>query len=258
MPASKSPINLLRISYGVTDFTRFGLPGSTFSTDRRPSLEPGLQGLDGRRALCRVAQDYGNTALKINLGVGGLNPPEVAELYQSRTSAYTGRRSTTAGARHCTGRPACTSHLRTRLRRRRGRRLTPHVHAAKRRARTLSPIPGPPFPEKRQGRAVADDVHLRAACRRSARLRRPHHRGVKWHGGERPAGHVARRRAGRALRGGVGVNCFFPEDVINRYQQADRALAAAVAEMYATGTSTRKVQRVAERMGVASERGCAQ
>ena len=54
------------------------------------------------------------------------------------------------------------------------------------------------------------------------------------------------------------MNCFFPEDVINRYQRADWALAAAVAEMYATGTSTRKVQRVAERMGAASERGCAQ
>ncbi len=43
---------------------------------------------------------------------------------------------------------------------------------------------------------------------------------------------------------------FFPEDVIERYQRVDRALAAAVAEMYATGTSTRKVQRVAEKMGV--------
>ena len=43
---------------------------------------------------------------------------------------------------------------------------------------------------------------------------------------------------------------FFPEDVITRYRRVDRALAAAVAEMYATGMSTRKVQRVAERMGV--------
>ncbi len=43
---------------------------------------------------------------------------------------------------------------------------------------------------------------------------------------------------------------FFPEDVLTRYQRVDRALAAAVAEMYATGTSTRKVQRVAEKMGV--------
>ena len=57
---------------------------------RRPSLEPGLQGLDGRRALCRVAQDYGNTALKINLGVGGLNPPEVAERYIRAARALTG------------------------------------------------------------------------------------------------------------------------------------------------------------------------
>jgi putative transposase len=43
---------------------------------------------------------------------------------------------------------------------------------------------------------------------------------------------------------------FFPEDVVERYQRVDRALVAAVAEMYATGTSTRKVQRVAERLGV--------
>lgn len=41
---------------------------------------------------------------------------------------------------------------------------------------------------------------------------------------------------------------FFPDDVIERYQRADRALVAAVAEMYATGTSTRKVRRVAEKM----------
>lgn len=43
---------------------------------------------------------------------------------------------------------------------------------------------------------------------------------------------------------------FFPDDVIERHRRADRALVAAVAEMYATGTSTRKVQRVAEKMGV--------
>lgn len=43
---------------------------------------------------------------------------------------------------------------------------------------------------------------------------------------------------------------FFPDDVIERYQRADRALVAAVAEMHATATSTRKVQRVAEKMGV--------
>ena len=42
---------------------------------------------------------------------------------------------------------------------------------------------------------------------------------------------------------------FFPEDVVERYQRADRAVASAVAEMCATGTSTRKVQRVAELLG---------
>lgn len=43
---------------------------------------------------------------------------------------------------------------------------------------------------------------------------------------------------------------FFPEDVLERYQRVDRALVAAVAEMYATGTSTRKVQRIAGKMGI--------
>lgn len=43
---------------------------------------------------------------------------------------------------------------------------------------------------------------------------------------------------------------FFLEDVIERHQRVDRALVAAVVEIYATGTNTRKVQRVAEKMGV--------
>lgn len=43
---------------------------------------------------------------------------------------------------------------------------------------------------------------------------------------------------------------FFPEDVLTRYQRVDRALVAAVAETCATGTSTRKVQRVARKMGI--------
>lgn len=38
--------------------------------------------------------------------------------------------------------------------------------------------------------------------------------------------------------------------MIERYRRVGRALVAAVAEMYATGTSTRKVQRMAEKMGV--------
>ena len=56
-------------------------------------------------------------------------------------------------------------------------------------------------------------------------------------------------------RHGAGVpklrsGSFFPEDIVERYQRVDRAVVAAVAEMYATGTSTRKVQRVAEKLGI--------
>lgn len=45
---------------------------------------------------------------------------------------------------------------------------------------------------------------------------------------------------------------FFPEDVIERYCRIDRALVAAVAEMYAMGISTRKVEAVAGELGVSS------
>lgn len=45
---------------------------------------------------------------------------------------------------------------------------------------------------------------------------------------------------------------FFPEDVIERYCRVDRALVAAVAEMYVMGISTRKVEEVAARLGVRS------
>ena len=43
---------------------------------------------------------------------------------------------------------------------------------------------------------------------------------------------------------------FFPEDVVERYRRVGRAVASAVAEMHAAGTSTRKVQRVAEKLGI--------
>ena len=43
---------------------------------------------------------------------------------------------------------------------------------------------------------------------------------------------------------------YFPDDVLERYQRVDRAIVAAVSEMYATGTSTRKVQKVAKAMGI--------
>lgn len=41
-----------------------------------------------------------------------------------------------------------------------------------------------------------------------------------------------------------------PEDVVERYQRVDRAVVSAVAEMYATGTATRKVQRITEKLGI--------
>lgn len=43
------------------------------------------------------------------------------------------------------------------------------------------------------------------------------------------------------------IGSFFPDDVIERHRRVDRA---AVAEIYVTGTSTRRVQRVVEKMGV--------
>ena len=43
---------------------------------------------------------------------------------------------------------------------------------------------------------------------------------------------------------------FFPGDAIERHRRVGRALVAAAAETCATGASTRKVRRVAEKMGV--------
>ena len=45
---------------------------------------------------------------------------------------------------------------------------------------------------------------------------------------------------------------YFPTDLPGRYSRTDRALAAAVAEMYVTGTSTRKVEKVAAKFGAES------
>lgn len=42
---------------------------------------------------------------------------------------------------------------------------------------------------------------------------------------------------------------YFPEGMLERYSRADKA-AAAAAEMYANGVSTRKVERIAQRMGI--------
>lgn len=43
---------------------------------------------------------------------------------------------------------------------------------------------------------------------------------------------------------------YFPEDLIERYSRADRAVVAAVSEMVTCGVSTRKVERVARTLGV--------
>jgi transposase-like protein len=43
---------------------------------------------------------------------------------------------------------------------------------------------------------------------------------------------------------------YFPEDVIDRWQRVDRAVAACVVEMYVNGISTRKVRNVAREMGI--------
>ena len=44
---------------------------------------------------------------------------------------------------------------------------------------------------------------------------------------------------------------FFPEDVIERYSRTDRAMLAAVLEMYRGGVSTRKVSGIVEALGAA-------
>lgn len=43
---------------------------------------------------------------------------------------------------------------------------------------------------------------------------------------------------------------YYPEDLLTRWSRTDRAVAAAVAEMFANGVSTRKVERVARAMGI--------
>lgn len=43
---------------------------------------------------------------------------------------------------------------------------------------------------------------------------------------------------------------YYPEDLLTRWSRTDRAVAAAVAEMFASGVSTRKVERVARAMGI--------
>ena len=49
-----------------------------------------------------------------------------------------------------------------------------------------------------------------------------------------------------------GSGSYFPTGLLERYSRTERALAAAVAETCVTGTSTRKVERVAAKFGVES------
>ncbi len=46
------------------------------------------------------------------------------------------------------------------------------------------------------------------------------------------------------------MGTYFPEDVVNRYSRTDRAVVAAISEMYTCGVSTRKVAKVAAKLGV--------
>ncbi len=46
------------------------------------------------------------------------------------------------------------------------------------------------------------------------------------------------------------IGSYFPDELIERYSRVDRAVVATVAEMYATGVSTRKVERVARKLGI--------
>ncbi len=46
------------------------------------------------------------------------------------------------------------------------------------------------------------------------------------------------------------IGSYFPDELIERYSRVDRAVVATIAEMYATGVSTRKVERVAQKLGI--------
>ena len=45
---------------------------------------------------------------------------------------------------------------------------------------------------------------------------------------------------------------YFPEEMLTRWSRVDVSVAALVREMYVSGVSTRKVERVAEKLGVSS------
>ena len=45
------------------------------------------------------------------------------------------------------------------------------------------------------------------------------------------------------------MGSYFPDDMVERYFRTDRAIVATVAEMYATGVSTMKIEKVAAKLG---------
>ena len=84
------------------------------------------------------------------------------------------------------------------------------------------------------------DAQADMACEDGATARN----GYRERGLATPVGDIVLRIP--KLRAGT----YFPEGLIERYSRADRAVAAAVAESWANGVSTRKMERIARKMGI--------
>ena len=84
------------------------------------------------------------------------------------------------------------------------------------------------------------DAQAGMACEDGATARNGH----RERGPANPVGGIVLRIP--RLRAGT----YFPEGPIERCSRADRAVAAAVAESWANGVSTRKMERIARKMGI--------
>ena len=84
------------------------------------------------------------------------------------------------------------------------------------------------------------DAQADMACEDEATARN----GYRERGLATPVGDIVLRIP--RLRAGT----YFPEGLIERCSRADRAVAAAVAESWANGVSTRKMERIAQKMGI--------
>lgn len=84
------------------------------------------------------------------------------------------------------------------------------------------------------------DAQADMACEDGATARN----GYRERGLATPVGDIVLRIP--RLRAGT----YFPEGLIERCSRADRAVAAAVAESWANGVSTRKMERIARKMGI--------